>query len=529
MMKRLFLIVIVGLIFTIGFVILSNRAKRVNASGFNEPSRVEADPELLFQDDFNDGNADGWITADPQNWYVENGEYVGDALTFTSTTSAGDINWTNYSLDVDMMGEAGIDKVIWFRYLNDATNYQVNIRSSFNDINICRGGGSICTAYPFPNTNNTWYHLKIIVEGAHILVYVNGTLLIDYVDTSGNVVTHGKIGFWGYYSKVHFDNVVVRKIGSLAISGPTSGAINTDHIFTAVTDPISPTLPITYTWSTTEHPPVTHSGDLTDTMTFSWASLGTKTITVTAENTLETITDTHQIEIKPDYIYLPITIKPCFPMYADDFSNPASGWPVVDNGDVRVEYINGEYRILVRPTQYGALVRPGFQAADYSVSASLRNPNGVDGSYGIIFGIASDWSTFYTLEIYPDGWYGIYRYNPSNVTPLAEAFSPAIYQGTATNQIKVVRNGASINAYANGQLLASVIDSNYMGSRYVGLVAFSYDQPNVDIRFDNFTVYSSSCVGINSALSETSGGFTLPSQRIFTINSIEKIHPMPQR
>ena len=46
--------------------------------------------------------------------------------------------------------------------------------------------------------------------------------------------------------------------------------------------------------------------------------------------------------------------------------------------------------------------------------------------------------------------------------------SPAILQGTAINQIKVKRNGSSIKAYTNVQLLASVTDSTYTGTRYIG-------------------------------------------------------------
>jgi hypothetical protein len=226
-------------------------------------------------------------------------------------------------------------------------------------------------------------------------------------------------------------------------------------------------------------------------------------------------------EVSYDYqIFSPIILVPCLPLYSDDFSNPASGWPVGDDGDNRYEYLNGEYRILVRPDQWAAGAYPGFQASDYSVSVNLRNPGGVNGSYGIAFGIAGDWSTFYTLEIDRTGWYGIYRYDPSNIVALSEAFSSAINQGSASNQIKVERNGASINAYANGQLLASVSDGTYTGSRYVGLVVFSFDQPNVDIRFDDFAVYPSSCPVI-AASHDTSGGSTLHGQRILDTRSVQ--------
>ena len=230
------------------------------------------------------------------------------------------------------------------------------------------------------------------------------------------------------------------------------------------------------------------------------------------------------VQIEPYRIYAPFISKPCLPVYSDGFSNPASGWPVGDDGNYRYEYLNGEYRILVRPAQGGAGTFPGFQASDYSVSVNLHNQDGVAGSYGIAFGVAGDWSSFYTLEIFPDGWYGIYRYDPGEVITLAEEFSPAIYQGTASNQIKVEHNGASINAYANGQLLASVTDGTYTGSRYIGLGVFSYDQPNVDIRFDNFSVYPTTCQGSTASLGDASVGARLPSQRMLNTHSVEKDH-----
>jgi uncharacterized repeat protein (TIGR01451 family) len=226
---------------------------------------------------------------------------------------------------------------------------------------------------------------------------------------------------------------------------------------------------------------------------------------------------------------LPLVPRAFCSPYTDNFNNPASGWPVTDDGNVRLEYLDGEYRILVRSINWGAAARPGFQASDYSVSVDLRNPNEVIGSYGIGFGISSDWSTFYTLEIYPDGWYGIYRYDPNDVVTLSEAYSSAIYQGSASNQIKVERYGASINAYANGQLLASVTDGTYTGFLYLGLAVFSYDQPNMDILFDNFAVYPVSCGGLNS-LTNLAGGW-LPSsgQENLNFNSIEIGHSRPKR
>ncbi len=100
---------------------------------------------------------------------------------------------------------------------------------------------------------------------------------------------------------------------------------------------------------------------------------------------------------------------------------------------------------------------------------------------------------------YPDGWYGIYRYDPDNLVMLAEASSSAIKQGSATNAIQVERNGAAIKVSANGQVLTSITDGTYSGSRYLGLIVFSYNQPNVDVRFDNFVVNQINCWGASSS------------------------------
>lgn len=219
---------------------------------------------------------------------------------------------------------------------------------------------------------------------------------------------------------------------------------------------------------------------------------------------------------------LPIVRKACLPIFSDDFSNPNSGWPNQDLSNVLFEYNNGEYRILVRPAWYAAGARPGLQASDYILSTDVRNQTGATGSYGLVFGLAQDWSTFYSLEVYPEGYYGIYRNTPGSVTPLSEGYSPYINQGTSTNNIKVERNGASINAYANDNLLASVSDSTYMGMRYFGLAVFTYDQPNADIRFDNFLVRPLICGSINSSLSIADGWLQSPNYNEFSLDLLEK-------
>ena len=195
------------------------------------------------------------------------------------------------------------------------------------------------------------------------------------------------------------------------------------------------------------------------------------------------------------FSYLPFSKNPCPVIYLDRFNDPSSGWPIIDTGNSLLEYKAGEYRILARPAPWFIGVHPGFTVVDmYRVYVDLRNVTGVEGSYGIIFGLKNDWSGWYTLEIYPDGWFGVYRYDQYGGMVLAEAYSPAIHQGTASNTISVLRDGYDIEAYANGVLLVSTHDAFFTGRLHLGLVNFSYSQPNVDIRYDNFKVSPLNCI-----------------------------------
>jgi hypothetical protein len=116
----------------------------------------------------------------------------------------------------------------------------------------------------------------------------------------------------------------------------------------------------------------------------------------------------------------------------------------------------------------------------------------------LLFGISDDWNQFYLFDIDPDGYFSVYKFNTDTWTELVYDYSSAINTGTASNRLKVIREGSSIKAYANGTLLTTVVDGSFTGSRRVGLATFSYDWPNVDARYDNFTVYPITCVGAGS-------------------------------
>jgi CSLREA domain-containing protein len=206
------------------------------------------------------------------------------------------------------------------------------------------------------------------------------------------------------------------------------------------------------------------------------------------------------------HVYLPCAIRiHCAPAFRDDFSDPQSGWPVDDLGDIMWEYSGGEFRTLIRSSFWWAGARPGLAATDFRVNVEVRNATGVYGAYGLFFGGSADWSEMYVFAIDPLGYYAIYHKDGDTWSFLANGWSGLINHGTATNRLQVIRQGLDIDVYANGHPVVSVTDSSYVGSRYVGVIALSFDDPNLDIYFDNFEVHSLVCgqalfAGIHEAL-----------------------------
>ncbi len=182
------------------------------------PSTIS--PVILFQDDFNDGNADGWAVSGDGSWYVSNGQYIVDMGTgyfIGGNSFAGDSNWANYIYEVDVMSEDGGDKGIVFRCVNvSGSCYFVNLQGGgLNKILLGKPDlpAALVTA-DFPTTSGVWYHVKIILLGSHIKVSVDGQPLIDYIAGGSNLVTHGPIGAAGWtgafgHDIVRFDNVIV--------------------------------------------------------------------------------------------------------------------------------------------------------------------------------------------------------------------------------------------------------------------------------------------------------------------------------
>lgn len=166
---------------------------------------------------------------------------------------------------------------------------------------------------------------------------------------------------------------------------------------------------------------------------------------------------------------------------------------------------------MVKNAAWWAAASPDIQAENYIAGVEVLNASSsFNGTYGILFGLAEDWSHFYSFEIDPEGYYGIWRYSDAKGwTLLTVNYSSFLNRSTATNSLKVKRDGSTIEVYANEHFLTSINDGTFVGMDYLGLIVSSFNIPNLEARFDNFFVNPITCsTTIN--LSSARGGADEP-------------------
>jgi hypothetical protein len=118
-----------------------------------------------------------------------------------------------------------------------------------------------------------------------------------------------------------------------------------------------------------------------------------------------------------------------------------------------------------------------------------------DNLYGIGCRLSEDEDgivTGYALLISGDGHYGIATLNRTMHFILEWRQSDAIHQGRATNTIRAVCVDNYFAVYANGTFLGDVTDDTFEREGQTGLIAGVDGNAEIDITFDNLSVYEGS-------------------------------------
>ncbi len=183
---------------------------------FRLPKTVSA--AVFFQDDFDDGDANGWTIIGALGWQVSSGEY-GIHLNHGVSNSVPDDtiwdkNWVDYIYKVDLRGVYGTDKNVVFKFQDALNFYEIHHTEGliYFEKEI-RGKRYSFGATYFPLTNGPIYHVKIKIAGDHFEIYINDNLLFNVNDFEPSL-QFGKIGLrvgTGAIrpSEVWYDNVMV--------------------------------------------------------------------------------------------------------------------------------------------------------------------------------------------------------------------------------------------------------------------------------------------------------------------------------
>lgn len=185
---------------------------------------VQADNSSFTKSDsFATSFSGDWNYSDG-NWAIEAGEASIDNM---GKRTVGSTGWSDYTVEADIkgMGPDVLNSGIMVRVQNPAQGGENNnptLGTDFYQGYMARIGPNGVTLgkqnYSWNELTttsgtynlNTWYHMKVVVSGSNIKVYVDDmtTPKINYTDNN-NPFINGKVGLRVYQSHTHFDNFTV--------------------------------------------------------------------------------------------------------------------------------------------------------------------------------------------------------------------------------------------------------------------------------------------------------------------------------
>jgi hypothetical protein len=226
-------------------------------------------------------------------------------------------------------------------------------------------------------------------------------------------------------------------------------------------------------------------------------SRGLLAVTLYSEQPFFSIFDANLNPIDPPFskVFIPCLHNKYCPDLLETFSTPNPFWFTGDTRAGKVSIVNGEYRILASKANTMLILEAPMictQPNDtISVDARLAQESG---TYGLVFGIAPDYSKFILFEIDPsNGSYSlwIYQYGDWDVYIL-DQWSTAINTRTAKNKIEVIIQHAYDNyKTADAKLLINNITvyrmslDNLPDNPRNGLFV-AVENIGADVRFDNY-------------------------------------------
>jgi hypothetical protein len=175
-------------------------------------------------------------------------------------------------------------------------------------------------------------------------------------------------------------------------------------------------------------------------------------------------------------------------LYQENFADNTSGWDRVLNDGGIMDYDSGGYRILVRQPGLNFWSTPEKNFGDMRVEADVTKLNGPDENRaGLMCRYRN--GDYYFFIISNDGFYAIGKFIGAQTLLLGQKEMQAsdLILPNSTNHLRADCIGNTLTFYINFNQVASVQDGDF-STGDVGVLAGAFNQPGVDVLFQNFVV-----------------------------------------
>ncbi|MEA3286052.1 MAG: metallophosphoesterase [Candidatus Marinimicrobia bacterium] len=165
-------------------------------------SSVFSQETLLWNDDFEDGDSDGWLFYDDatgsSNWFVEGGYLIQTSNIGSSGLGthavAGLATWDNYTVSANVVSTDDDYIGVLFRYQNAGNYYRMTLSSQAGRIRLEKRQDGILQT--LQQITMMWplctYNITIDVQNDTISVYLNQVQYFELIDASFG---SGRVGF----------------------------------------------------------------------------------------------------------------------------------------------------------------------------------------------------------------------------------------------------------------------------------------------------------------------------------------------
>jgi hypothetical protein len=174
-------------------------------------------------------------------------------------------------------------------------------------------------------------------------------------------------------------------------------------------------------------------------------------------------------------------------LYQEDFSNPQSGWEILDTDYGSVGYEQGGYLVksLIENEYMWGLGGKSFGDVQLDVDATVQQTvtDGND-AYGVDCRVQEN-GDGYGFRITSDGWVAISKYENTESSAVVDWFeSSAIFTDGRSNHLTAICNGSQLKFLVNGIEVANAEDGTFTTGD-IALSVLGFDTGTVSVLFDN--------------------------------------------